>query len=153
MNTSLARDGVILLVDDNPDDVDLTIHAFRRNGLKNEIVVARDGVEATDYLFGTGVHAEAGPQPMPLVMILDLNMPRMSGLEVLRQVRAHPRTRLLPAVVLTTSVEQRDVIEGYQLGANAYVQKPVALEDFVVAAGRLGLFWLLVNVGPPQTGP
>jgi two-component system response regulator len=152
MNPPLARDGIVLLVEDNPDDVDLTIHAFRSNGLSNEIVVARDGAEALDYLFGSGSFAAAGPQPLPIVMILDLNLPRISGLEVLRQVRAHERTRLLPTVVLTTSVEQRDVVEGYRLGANAYVQKPVALEEFVVAAGRLGLFWLLVNVRPPAAG-
>lgn len=150
MIPSSQRDGVVLLVEDNPDDVELTIHAFRTNGLSNEIVVARDGAEALDYLFGTGPYAAAGPQPLPVVMILDLNLPRVPGLDVLRQVRAHDRTRLLPAVVVTTSVEERDVIDGYRLGANAYVQKPVALEDFVIATGRLGLFWLLVNVRPPR---
>ncbi len=150
--TQTSRDGVVLLVEDNPDDVDLTLHAFRSNGLFNEIVVARDGAEALDYLFGTGSYASAGPQPLPVVMILDLNMPRVSGLDVLRRIRAEERTRLLPTVILTTSVEQRDVMESYQLGANAYVQKPVALEDFVVAAGRLGLFWLLVNVRPQPPG-
>ena len=150
MNALTKRDGIVLLVEDNPDDVDLTIHAMRTNGLLNEIVVARDGAEALDYLFGTGAHATAGPQALPVVMILDLNLPRVSGMDVLKQVRANERTRLLPIVVLTTSVEQRDVLESYQLGANAYVQKPVALEEFVVAAGRLGLFWMLLNVRPPQ---
>jgi two-component system response regulator len=152
MKPTSKRDGVVLLVEDNADDVDLTIHAFRSNGLLNEFVVARDGAEALDYLFGTGAYAQAGPQPLPLVMILDLNLPRISGLDVLRRVRANERTRLMPTVVLTTSVEQRDVLESYQLGTNAYVQKPVALEDFVVAAGRVGLFWLLVNVRPPAAG-
>lgn len=152
MSAGKTRDGLVLLVEDNPDDVDLMRHAFRSNGLLNEIVVARDGAEALDYLFGTGAYAQSGLPPLPSVMILDLNLPRISGFDVLRRVRAHERTRLLPTVVLTTSVEDRDVVEGYRLGANAYVQKSVGMEDFVVAAGRLGLFWLLVNVRPPGHG-
>ncbi len=140
----------ILLVEDNPDDVELTLDAFRKNSILNEVVVARDGAEALDYLFGTGRYAEAGPAPLPAVVILDLNLPKVPGLEVLRRIRTTERTRLLPTVILTTSVEDRDVIESYNLGANSYVQKPVAFEDFVVAAGRLGLFWLLLNVRPPQ---
>lgn len=140
----------ILLVEDNPDDVELTLDAFRKNIILNEVVVARDGAEALDYLFGTGRYAEAGPAPLPAVVILDLNLPKVPGLEVLRRIRTTERTRLLPTVILTTSVEDRDVIESYNLGANSYVQKPVAFEDFVVAAGRLGLFWLLLNVRPPQ---
>jgi two-component system response regulator len=150
MSATPKRDNIVLLVEDNPDDVELTIHAMRSNGLLNEIIVARDGAEALDLLFGTGPHEANGPLPLPAVMILDLNLPRISGLDVLRQVRGNARTQLLPVVVLTTSVEQRDVIDSYKLGANAYVQKPVALEEFVVAAGRLGLFWMLVNVRPPQ---
>lgn len=140
----------ILLVEDNPDDVELTLDAFRKNSILNEVVVARDGAEALDYLFGTGAYAAQGPAPLPAVVILDLNLPKVPGLEVLRRIRSTERTRLLPTVVLTTSVEDRDVIESYNLGANSYVQKPVAFEDFVVAAGRLGLFWLLLNVRPPQ---
>jgi two-component system response regulator len=144
-----TRDGTVLLVEDNPDDVDLLLHAFKKNGLLNEIVVARDGVEAVEHLHGNGTQPEAEQAPLPVVVILDLNLPRLSGFDVLRQLRAHERTRLLPVVVLTTSAEDRDVIEGYRLGANAYVQKPVMMEDFVVAAGRLGLFWLLANVRAP----
>jgi two-component system response regulator len=140
----------ILLVEDNPDDVELTLDAFRKNSILNEVVVARDGAEALDYLYGTGSYAAQGPAPLPAVVILDLNLPKVPGLEVLRRIRSTERTRLLPTVVLTTSVEDRDVIESYNLGANSYVQKPVAFEDFVVAAGRLGLFWLLLNVRPPQ---
>jgi two-component system response regulator len=140
----------ILLVEDNPDDVELTLDAFRKNNILNEVVVARDGAEALDYLYGTGSYAAQGPAPLPAVVILDLNLPKVPGLEVLRRIRSTERTRLLPTVVLTTSVEDRDVLESYNLGANSYVQKPVAFEDFVVAAGRLGLFWLLLNVRPPQ---
>jgi two-component system, response regulator len=140
----------ILLVEDNPDDVELTLDAFRKNNILNEVVVARDGAEALDYLYGTGAFAGKGPAPLPAVVILDLNLPKVPGLEVLRRIRATERTRLLPTVILTTSVEERDVIESYKLGANSYVQKPVAFEDFIVAAGRLGLFWLLLNVRPPQ---
>lgn len=143
------KSDVILLVEDNPDDVELTIDAFRKNRILNPVVVARDGAEALDYLFGTGLHAQSGPQPLPAVVILDLNLPKVSGLDVLARIRGDDRTRLLPTVVLTTSVEEGDVIDSYKLGANAYVQKPVAFEDFIVAAGRLGLFWLLVNVPPP----
>jgi two-component system response regulator len=149
MAPAKTRDGTVLLVEDNPDDVDLLLHAFKKNGLLNEIVVARDGVEAVEHLHGTGTHPETALAPLPVVVILDLNLPRLSGFDVLRQLRAHERTRLLPVIVLTTSAEDRDVIEGYRLGANAYVQKPVVMEDFVIAAGRLGLFWLLVNVRPP----
>jgi two-component system response regulator len=141
--------GVILLVEDNEDDIDLTLRAFKRSNILNEVVVARDGAEALDYLFATGPYA--GKEPLqPALIILDLNLPRISGLEVLRRVRAEARTRYLPAVMLTTSVEDQDVINSYALGANAYVQKPVAFEDFLAAAARLGMFWLLVNVQPPQ---
>lgn len=139
---------VILLVEDNADDVDLTIDAFRRNRIMNEVVVARDGAEALDYFFGTGLFAGSGPQPLPAVMILDLNLPKVPGLQVLRRIRANERTRLVPTVVLTTSAEERDVLESYNLGANAYVQKPVVFESFIQAAGQLGLFWILLNKRP-----
>lgn len=141
---------VILLVEDNQDDIDLTIEAFRRNKIMNAVVVAHDGAEALDYLFGTGAHAGQPVPRLPAIVILDLNLPRVLGLDVLRRIRADDRTRLLPVVVLTTSVEDRDVIESYDLGANAYVQKPVGFEDFIKAAGHLGLFWLLMNVRAPQ---
>jgi two-component system response regulator len=142
------KDHFILLVEDNPDDAYLTTDAFRRNRIVNDIVVARDGAEALERLFGTG--ADAAPPPLPAMVILDLNLPKVTGLEVLRRIRAHERTRTLPTVVLTTSVEDRDVIDSYSLGANAYVQKPVGFEEFLTAAGRLGLFWLLVNVRPSE---
>jgi two-component system response regulator len=145
-------EGDILLVEDNPDDVELTLNAFKSNRIMNRVVVARDGVEALEYLFGGHLSGPEARAPLPAVMILDLNLPRVPGFEVLRRVRANPRTRLLPTVILTTSVDDRDLIEGYSLGANAYVRKPVIFEDFVAAARTLGLFWLLLNVRPPATG-
>jgi two-component system, response regulator len=140
---------VILLVEDNPDDAELTVFAFKNSRIDSEIVVARDGAEALDYLFGTGPHV-ANPPALPTVVILDLNLPKVLGTEVLKRIRATPRSALLPVVVLTTSVEEEDVLGCYRGGCNAYVQKPVAFEDFLTAAGRLGLFWLLTNVLPPQ---
>lgn len=144
------KDERILLVEDNADDADLTIDALRRSRLPHDVIVARDGAEALDYFDGTGSYAPLGPQPLPALVILDLNLPRVGGLEVLRRLRAHERTRLQPVVVLTTSVEDRDVIESYRLGANGYVRKPVAFEEFVDAAARLGLFWLTLNVRAPS---
>ena len=145
-----STEGKILLVEDNIDDVELTLIGFQRSHISNEVVVVRDGAEALEYLFGTGKFEGHPADPLPLLMILDLNLPRIPGLEVLRRVRENPRTRLIPTVVMTTSVEERDVIESYHLGANAYVQKPITFEEFHTAAGRLGLFWLLMNVPPPQ---
>ena len=140
--------GTILLVEDNEDDVDLTLRAFKRSNILNQVVVASDGAQALDRLFGTGRFAGAA-EALPALMILDLNLPKISGLEVLRRVRADERTRYLPIVILTTSIEEQDVIDGYALGANAYARKPVAFEEFLAAASRLGLFWLTVNVQPP----
>lgn len=138
----------ILLVEDNEDDADLTVLAFKRANLQNEVVVASDGAIALDMLFGE--HAFAGTRAaLPVLMILDLNLPRVSGLEVLRRVRSEESTRYLPVVVLTTSVEDEDVINSYRLGANAYVRKPVAFEEFLSATARLGMFWLLTNVRAP----
>jgi two-component system response regulator len=139
----------ILLVEDSADDAELTVLAFRNHHILNEIVVARDGVEGLDYLFGTGAHAGALP-PLPAVVILDLNLPKLPGIEVLKRIRATPRTALLPVVILTTSVDERDLLAGYSNGCNAYVQKPVSFDEFLDAAGKLGLFWLLLNVRPPQ---
>lgn len=139
----------ILLVEDNPDDVTLTLHAFASNRIANPVVTVRDGVEALDYLFGTGPHAGRDPQVLPALVLLDLKLPRIDGLEVLRRIRAHPRTRLLPVVILTSSNEDQDRIEGYSLGANSYVRKPVDFDEFVRAAGQLGLYWLVLNT-PPQ---
>jgi len=133
-----------LLVEDNPDDEALTIRAFAKNNITNPIVVAHDGVEALDYLFG---NQEAGlaESELPQVVLLDLKLPRLDGLDVLRRIRSHARTALLPVVILTSSREERDVIEGYRLGANSYVRKPVDFDKFIEAARQLGLYWLLLN--------
>lgn len=141
--------GTILLVEDSEDDVDLTLRAFKRANIMNRVVVAADGAQALDYLFGTGAHAGA-THPVPSLMILDLNLPKIPGLEVLRRARADPRTQFMPAVVLTTSKEEQDIINSYALGANAYTRKPVAFEDFLAATARLGLFWMMVNMPPPE---
>lgn len=145
-------DKVILLVEDNADDEELTLRAFRKNNILNPVVVARDGVEALDYLFGTGAHSGRDTRVQPQVVLLDLKLPKVDGLEVLRQLRADPRTRLLPVVILTTSNEERDILASYQLGANSYVRKPVDFEQFLEAARQLGLYWLVLNVPPPAAG-
>jgi two-component system response regulator len=143
------EDKVILLVEDNPDDVDLTIRAFKKNNIRNKVIVANDGVEALDYLFGTGMYALRDSKELPVVVLLDLKLPKIDGLEVLRNIRKNELTRLLPVVILTSSAEQRDVINGYSLGANSYVRKPVNFEQFVEAIKHLGLYWLLWNEPPP----
>ena len=140
----------ILLVEDNPDDEALTLRAFRKNNVTNEVVVARDGAEALDYLFGTGAYANRDTSPLPQVVILDLKLPKIDGLEVLRRLRAAPHTKLLPVVILTSSNEERDRLEGYDLGANSYVRKPVDFGEFVDAVRQLGLYWLLLNERPPE---
>lgn len=137
-------DGAILLVEDNPDDLELTRRALRRVEIGNEVRVARDGQEALDALLGPG-----GPSELPALVLLDLNLPRVSGLEVLRRIRADERTRILPVVILTSSREERDLVEGYRLGANSYVWKPVVFEKFVDTIRQLGLYWLLLNERPP----
>ena len=139
----------ILLVEDNPDDADLTILAFKSSGIVNEVVVARDGAEALDFLFARGTYAGRDASHLPVVTILDLNLPKISGIDVLRQVRGDTLTKLLPVVILTTSIDDKDMLDSYGLGANAYVQKPVSSEEFVKSAGRLGLFWTLSNRRPP----
>ena len=138
----------ILLVEDNPDDEALTLRALRKHNITNRVVVAHDGVEALDYLFGTGAHAGRDLSEMPQVVLLDLKLPRIDGLEVLKRVRADERTRLLPVVVLTSSKEDQDVINGYRFGCNSYVRKPVNFDEFVEAARQLGLYWLLLNEAP-----
>lgn len=140
----------ILLVEDNPDDEALTIRAFNKNNIRNDVIVARDGVEALDYLFGTGTHEGRDPADLPQVVLLDLKLPRIDGLEVLRRVRNDERTRMLPVVILTSSKEERDLIEGYRLGCNSYVRKPVNFDEFVDAARQLGLYWLLLNEAVPR---
>jgi two-component system response regulator len=140
---------VILLVEDNPDDEELALLAFQRSNLANDVVVARDGVEALDYLFGTGTHAGRDVAALPQVVLLDLKLPKVDGLEVLRRVRADCRTRRLPVVVLTSSKEEEDRIGSYDLGANSYVRKPVEFERFVEAVNQLQLYWLVLNEPPP----
>lgn len=137
----------ILLVEDNPDDEALTLHALESNKIGNAVHVARNGVEALDYLFRTGPCAGAETE-LPTVVLLDIKLPKIDGLEVLRRIRADERTRLLPVVLLTSSDEEEDRLRGYALGANSYVRKPVDFDDFVQAAGQLGLYWLLLNRPP-----
>ena len=146
------RNKVILLVEDNPDDELLAMRALKKNNLINEVVVAHDGVEALDYLFGAGEHAGRDTNVMPHLILLDLKLPRIDGLEVLRRLRADGRTRLLPVVILTSSREQQDMLDSYGLGANSYVRKPVNFEQFVGAVEQLKLYWLSLNEAPPGSG-
>jgi two-component system response regulator len=140
---------VILLVEDNPDDELLTLRALKTNNITNRVVVARDGVEALDYLFGTGAYAGRDGRESPAVVLLDLKLPKLDGLEVLQRIRADERTKLLPVVILTSSKEEQDVINGYRFGCNSYVLKPVDFDEFIQASRQLGLYWLLVNQQPP----
>ncbi|OUL18792.1 response regulator [Nostoc sp. 106C] len=140
---------MILLVEDNPDDEALAIRALRRNHISNEIVVARDGVEALDYLFGTGVHTGRDINIKPTVILLDLKLPRIDGIEVLRRLREDKRTNLLPVVILTTSSEEKDLLNSYSLGCNSYIRKPVDFIQFTEAVRQLGMYWLLMNEAPP----
>src|SRR5262245_30985224 len=142
----------ILLVEDNPDDVALTLRAFRKNRIVNDVVVARDGVEALDYLFATGSYSERDPADTPAMVLLDLNLPRIDGVEVLRRLRADARTQLVRVVVLTSSKEETDVVRSYTNGANSYIRKPVDFDSFMSAVGQLGLYWLLLNETPPASG-
>ena len=140
---------MILLVEDNRDDEALTLRALQKNNIKNEVVVAHDGVEALDYLFGTGSYTGRDLTETPQVILLDLKLPRVDGLEVLRRLRADERTRLLPIVILTSSNEDQDRIKSYGLGANSYVRKPVDFTQFIEAVRQLGLYWLILNQPPP----
>jgi len=140
---------VILLVEDNRDDEELTRHAFQASNIPNEVVVARDGAEALDFLFGTGPHAGRDVGAGPAITLLDLKLPKVDGLEVLRRVRADERTRLFPIVILTSSTEAQDLVRGYRLGANSYIRKPVDFDQFTETARQLGLYWLLLNEAPP----
>jgi two-component system response regulator len=139
----------ILLVEDNADDEALTIRALKKNNLKNELVVARDGVEALDFLFGTGAYAGRDTSVLPGLVLLDLKLPRLDGLGVLRRIRADERTRRMPVTVLTSSTEEQDIIKSYDLGANSYIRKPVDFNQFTEAVRQLGMYWLMLNEAPP----
>lgn len=142
----------ILLVEDNPDDEALTLRALKRNNILNEVVVARDGAEALDYLFARGAHSDRDAGKLPEVVLLDLKLPKLDGLEVLRRIRDEPLTRRLAVVILTSSNEERDIIAGYDLGANSYIRKPVDFNQFMEAVRQLGVYWLVLNVPPPSAG-
>ena len=141
--------GTILLVEDNPDDVALTLRAFKKSNILNEVIVAQDGAEALNYLFASGDYAGRDTGVMPHLILLDLKLPKMDGMEVLRRMRADARTRLLPVVILTSSKEEQDVIDGYNLGCNSYIRKPVDFAQFSEAIRQLGLYWLILNETPP----
>lgn len=147
----MSRNRIILLVEDNPNDIELTLRAFKKHNIANEIVVASDGEEALDYLFATGVHADRDPTAWPEVVLLDLKLPMMQGLDVLQRIRNDERTKRLPVVILTSSNEEKDLITSYDLGANSFVRKPVDFGQFADAAQQLGLYWLVLNEVPPQS--
>lgn len=142
---------IILLVEDNPDDVELTLRAFKQNNISNKVIVAKDGVEALDYLFGKGIYAGRDLTDMPVVTLLDLKLPKIDGMEVLKTIRQNEATRLLPVIILTSSSQEADLVNGYKLGANSYVRKPVDFNQFVEAIKSLGLFWLIWNEPPPAS--
>lgn len=146
----MIGDKFILLIEDNPDDEALTLRALKKNNIANEVVVVRDGEEALDYLFATGAYEGRDTSVMPTVTLLDLKLPKMGGLDVLKRLRADERTKFLPIVILTSSDEEKDMIESYSLGANSYVRKPVDFTRFSEAVQRLGLYWLLLNEPPPN---
>jgi two-component system response regulator len=143
----------VLLVEDNDDDVQLTLRAFRKHHLANELHVVTDGQQALDFLFARGAYETRDPNDLPHVVLLDLKLPKLDGLEVLRHIRENPRTRFLPVVVLTSSNEERDLVESYRLGANSYVRKPVDFDQFTIAAQQLGLYWMVLNIAPQQHTP
>ncbi len=144
------KERTILLVEDNPDDVELTLRALKQYNIGNEIAVVRDGAEALDYLFATGTYSNRDTTTMPAVVMLDLKLPKVDGLEVLQRMRADERTKLVPVVILTSSKEEQDMIKSYKFGANSYVRKPVDFTQFVEAARQLGLYWLVINEPPPK---
>lgn len=149
-NNNWITNKIILLVEDNPDDQVLTLRALRNSTVKSEVVVVNDGAEALDYLFGRGNYASRDLSVMPQLILLDLKLPKIDGLEVLRQLRVNSRTHLLPVVILTTSAEEKDRLQGYSLRANSYVRKPVDYAEFATAVQQLGLYWLVLNQAPPS---
>ncbi len=140
----------ILLIEDNPDDVELTLHAFQKNHMANEVVVAGDGAEGRDYLFGTGIYAGRNTDAPPALILLDLQLPKIGGLEVLRKVRGDERTKRIPVVILTTSDEEEDIVNGYDRGCNSYLRKPVDFTEFMNAVKQLEVYWLVLNTPPPR---
>lgn len=149
MSNLIPQRSKILLVEDNPDDEELTLLAFEQSNINAEVVVARDGVEALDYLLATGAYADRPFDDPPNLILLDIQLPRLNGLEVLSRLRANPRTKLLPVVILTTSNEQRDLIAGYSFGCNSYIRKPIDYDQFLAALQQLGIYWLVLNTPPP----
>jgi len=146
----IQKDETILLVEDNPDDVELTMRAFRKNNIANNVVVARDGIEALDYLFCRGAYVKRDIKITPRLILLDLKLPKMDGLQVLEHLRAEESSRLIPVVILTSSKEEQDLISSYKTGANSYVRKPVDFNQFVEAVRHIGLYWLIINEPPPD---
>ena len=144
------KDEIILLIEDNPDDVELALRAFRKNKIANNVVVARDGVEALDYLFCRGSYADRNIKNTPRLILLDLKLPKIDGLQVLEKIRASEATKLTPVVILTSSKEEQDLVQSYQGGANSYVRKPIDFNAFVEAVRNIGLYWLLINEPPPD---
>ncbi len=147
---AIEMDETILLVEDNPDDIELTMRAFRKNNIANNLMVARDGVEALDYLFCRGAFCDRNMKDTPRLILLDLKLPKMDGLQVLEALRAEDSTKLVPVVILTSSREEQDLITGYKFGANSYVRKPINFNEFVDAVRNIGLYWLLINEPPPD---
>ena len=145
----VVEEKIILLVEDNPDDEALTLRAFKKNHISNNVVVVRDGAEALEYLFGTDRHAKRDMNVSPQVILLDLKLPKVDGLEVLRRIRADERTKLIPVVIMTSSKEEQDLVRSYSLGANSFIRKPVDFDQFVHAAHQLGMYWLVLNEPPP----
>jgi CheY-like chemotaxis protein len=140
----------ILIVEDNADDVELTLHALRENNLANRVEIARDGRAALDFVFCEGAYAERAIEDRPQLILLDLKLPKVPGLDVLRAIKGDPRTKTIPVVVLTSSREDRDIIESYDVGVNSYIQKPVSFAELTTAVAQLGLYWMILNVGPPR---